>query len=95
MKRYVLKGKKVKPCQNLSQWLEFLGSERHLQKTKIGNTLISTVFVGISQEETPLLFETTVFDGNLTLQSQKWETWDEAITGHQRAVQEIRMSSLD
>lgn len=95
MKHYVLDGKLAKLCPNLYEWGQwFETANRAVAKTKIGDILVSTVFLGLdhnfSDEGDPLLFETLVFDsegeGGEML---RYFTWDEAEAGHKEMVKRI------
>jgi hypothetical protein len=90
---YVLRGKTPAPCDDLMQWAEeFETRDRHVKKTEIGGSDISTVFLGIdhafgfSQDAAPMLFETMVFGGWLDGFQERCSTWAEAEVMHDRIV---------
>jgi hypothetical protein len=69
---------------------------RIVGKTMIGETLVSTVFLGLDhgygQHASPVLFETMVFgpaDPNQYIQ-ERYCTWDEALKGHEEIVSMLR-----
>jgi hypothetical protein len=54
---------------------------------------VSTVFLGLDHSfgrGPPLVFETMVFDDYLTGDCWRWSTWDEAVEGHNRAVEGLK-----
>ena len=62
--------------------------------TKIGDAVISTVFLGLdyrgSRRGLPLLFETKVFGGSLDRFLNRCATWDKAEAMHAEAVAFVR-----
>lgn len=65
-------------------------------KTSIGEFCVSTVFLGVdhnynyynyySNNGDPILLETAVFNGEHTLEIDRYSTVDEALLGHERLV---------
>lgn len=91
---YKLIGKKAVPCEDVMEWSSFLKNDRTLAKTKLGDILISTVFLGINHSfgnGPPLLFETMVFDAAEEEICERYSTWDQAETGHRAIVEKIRI----
>ena len=62
--------------------------------TKIGDVVISTVFLGLdyrgSRRGLPLLFETKVFGGSLDRFLNRCATWDKAEAMHAEVVAFVR-----
>jgi len=92
---YKLMGRLAVPCKDFLEWGDCLRSpERHVGDEHVGAVRISTVFLGIDQNhgfcELPILFETMVFRGGQPAECWRYETWDEAETGHKAAVALVR-----
>lgn len=68
--------------------------ERCVAKTYHGKIRISTVFLSIDHrfgdEGPPILFETMVFGGNLDGEQRRYETWDQAVLGHENMVARVK-----
>ncbi len=67
----------------------------HVGDDTINGFRISTVFMGIwhglhSATCAPIVFETMVFDDNADIYAERHCTWDEALEGHQRAIQWVK-----
>jgi hypothetical protein len=91
---YVLRDKTPVPCDDPMQWTEeFETRDRHVKKTWIGGTYISTVFLGIDhavdQDVSPILFETMIFGGSLDRFYECCSTWAEAEIMHDRIVHQV------
>jgi len=74
-----------------AQWFE--NSDRTVAKTQIGESEVSTVFIGLDHSfgEGPLqLFETIVFDGPLADEMVRYSTWEEAEKGHKVMVDRVK-----
>ncbi len=89
--KYILDGKNVKSA-SLEEWAKwFETAERHVAKTTINdNVNVSTVFLGLDHsfgDGPPLLFETMIFGGKHDQYQERFETWEQAETGHQVAVE--------
>lgn len=89
---WVLDGHKAVPTENIHEWSRMFdeGRKRVVAQTHVGETFVSTVFLGIDHsygEGPPLLFETMVFDdedmGSLT---RRYATWEQAERGHAEVV---------
>ncbi len=96
--RYILEGKTAVQCPDLHQWASWMEKDkRRVGKTKVGETEISTVFLGLdhSFEDSPytILFETLIFGGKLNQQGERYSTWEEAEIGHEKWV--VKVSRLD
>lgn len=92
--QYILDGKKPIPCDDIKTWARwFEGADRHVAKTEIGNSKVSTVFLGLDHnfcDGKPLLFETMTFP-DCEIQ-ERYSTWDEAEAGHNRIVQMLKLT---
>lgn len=95
----------VKDLLEWGKWFE--GNDRQVGLDLIGDFRISTVFLGMDhnyfQGESPILFETMVFDHSKPrevkldggppvtvyddLGQWRYSTWDEALEGHRRVVE--------
>ena len=61
----------------------------------IGDVQVSTVFLGLDHrfgDGTPILFETMIFGGEHDEYQERYETWDEALEGHKRAIEMVKKS---
>ncbi|HEY6143716.1 MAG TPA: hypothetical protein VIV55_09930 [Flavobacterium sp.] len=93
MNWYILKGK----IPEKVGWEEYLnwgynGGNTKVDRTDIGNILVSTVFLGIDhsfRSDVPILFETMIFGGELEGYQERYSTWDEAVKGHKRACDRV------
>lgn len=64
----------------------------HVKYTDLGDAHVSTIFVGMNHRlfgaGPPLVFETMVLSDDDALRGQwRYSSWDDAITGHDTAVQ--------
>ena len=87
MDHYILVGKKAVSVDFLewAKWFEC--ADRVVEKTDIGDSVVSTVFLGLdhrfnNSEGAPLIFETLVFGGEMDGETFRYSTWEEAETGH-------------
>jgi hypothetical protein len=95
MGNYILgiDGRTPVKCDDVLEWAKhFNKEERTVQKTKIGNVEVSTVFLGIDHRFTedgpPILFETMIFgDKRFEDFQERYCTYDEAIAGHKEAIE--------
>ena len=87
---YVLDGHKPVVEPDLAKWAAFMyaGELRKVAQTrsKNGKVLIATVFLGVSYEHPPRLFETMVFRGRVTIATYHYGTWAEAERGHKSCL---------
>lgn len=84
---YKLVGKEIVPTE------KFELEGRTVAKTKIGDVMVSTVFLGIDHSfgrGPPMLFETMVFGGPMDQYQERCSTWDEAVEMHERLVARVR-----
>lgn len=92
--RYILNedGQPV-PCEDLLVWArEFGKSDRIVAQDRIGDVLVSTVFLGLNHNfggGAPILYETMVFGGPLDGEMERYETRAQAEAGHARMVEKV------
>ena len=89
--------KTYKPCtleEHFSQIENlFKQGKKHVGKDIINGKLVSTVWLGVDHNHFgghPLLFETMVFESEdvwVDIYCERYSTWDEAIAGHEKAIQ--------
>lgn len=51
---------------------------------------VSTIWMGMSLDDPPLIFETMVFGGKLARRSERYATEAEAETGHERWIAKVK-----
>lgn len=92
--KYVLDGKTPVPVSDVIEWgTWFESADRHVSQTKIGGVTVSTVFLGLDHSfgsDPPVLFETMVFGGLLDEEMARYETWDQAVAGHDAMVERVK-----
>lgn len=75
-----------------AMWFE--KSDRTIAKTNVGDTLVSTVFLGIDhnfdEQGLPVLFETMVFGGALDEYQERYTSAEEAEWGHEQIVKRVK-----
>jgi hypothetical protein len=82
----------ARPAKDYAEAATFEDPARRLvRKDRAADVEVSTVFLGIdhnySGEGPPLLFETMLFrDGKPLDYQERYATWDEAVSGHARAL---------
>jgi len=81
------------------RWVQSLPED---QRTGIGNIVdrwqgdgvtVSTVFLGLDHgygTDLPIVFETMIFGGERDEHCERYATWDEAKSGHDKIVNEIK-----
>lgn len=78
--------------RSLMRWGEWMAStrnERRVVRNKIGDVLVSTVFLGLDHgygSGPPILWETMIFGGKHDRYQERYSTRADAEAGHQRAV---------
>lgn len=94
--KYILDGKTPVRANDLTQWAswyEKADEVRRVAWTTIGDTDVSTVFLGLDHsfgDGPPLLFETMIFNHpELEDYQERYTTWEEAEAGHARAVRKV------
>jgi len=68
-------------------------AERRVAYTKVGDTTISTVWLGLDHQfgdGPPLIFETMVFEGPLNEEQIRYSTEAQAVAGHDQMVALVR-----
>ena len=92
----------VVPCEDDDvEWDRIFSddSSRRVGLTVVDGYIVSTVFLGINHRLTtvdgdgpPIVFETMIFkgDSNTDLYMDRYCTWDEAVKGHEVAVQLVK-----
>lgn len=80
-----LVNKKIVPMDDIIKWAQWFGAaDRHVGKDKIGDHVVSTVFLGINHWGH--WFETIIFrengESDEDLEMQRYRTYDEAKKGH-------------
>lgn len=91
---------KLGPNKELIQVIQpepgfFQSPERVVGKDKVGDTEISTVFLGLDHrmlpmQGDPVVFETMTFSDTLDEQCVRYCTWDEAEKGHKEMVDYVK-----
>lgn len=92
------------PC-TIAEWGTFL-EDRHNRKvafSELGDIHISTVFLGLDHscwEGRPIVFETMIFDKSgddiwRDIYMDRYSTWDEALDGHQKAIEWVTRGAKD
>jgi len=74
-----------------AKWMEF--ADRKIANSYVGDVNISTVFLGIDHSFSgtePVLFETMVFGGDLDQEQYRYETFGQAIKGHDEMVKRVK-----
>lgn len=94
MTYWMLDGTTVKRCPDLETWMLWMSrARRQVNRTVVGEVLVSTVFTGIDSgglESSPRVFETMVFDPDRGRRGFRYCTWQEAVEGHKQACDEVR-----
>jgi len=80
-----------RPCK-ITEWSEqFEKINKHVADDVINGKKVSTVWLGLNHNffhGIPLLFETMVFDENgRDIYMERYATWDEAESGHKKAIE--------
>ncbi len=98
--KYILNGHEPVPCEDLMVWAKWIEeNSRQVARDQINNDVyVSTVFLGIDYsfgEGAPVLFETMVFGGSMDQEMDRYLTWDEAMVGHKKMVERVKLESKD
>jgi len=94
--RYKLDGHETVVVHDLIEWATWMESaERAVCKDQIGDSKVSTVFLGLdhaapSAVTPPLLFETMVFGGPMDDECRHYATWGQAEAGHAEMMAEVQ-----
>lgn len=93
IRRYILHNQEPLVCPDLLVWARWM-DDRNNTKIKRDelpdNITVSTVFLGLDHnygEGKPILFETMIFGWEHGEYQERYCTWDEAIKGHQKAIE--------
>lgn len=98
--RYILVDGKPVQEPDLYKWASWIGNskDRFIKSTIIGDTKISTVFLGLDHryigEGMPILFESMCFGGELDQEMERYTSLEDAKRGHSLMCQKVR-SHLD
>lgn len=68
-------------------------SNRKVASNEFDGVIVSTVFLGLDHSfggETPILFETLVFNGPMDGEMERYTTWDEAEIGHAKMCERVK-----
>ncbi len=90
---YILEGHTPVSCDLMTWGRSLTLHNRIVKKEAIGDSLVSTVFLGLDHEagnEPPLLFETLVFEGPLADEMDRYSTWEQAEQGHAAMVERVK-----
>ena len=97
IKYYILKNKKVIPCDWMTWAVWFEKADWQVAKDTFGNACVSTVFLGLNHslgDGPPMLFETMVFGGTLDQEQTQCSTWDEAKQMHLAMVKRVETGKV-
>jgi hypothetical protein len=90
---YKLDGRRVVPAKNIeaAEMIDDV-SKRIIEKTRIGDSEISTVFLVVNHGwgEFPILFETMIFGGNRNSETYRCSTYAQAEAQHKMAIDLVR-----
>lgn len=78
-----------------AQWMESEKGNRVVQQTAVGEVSVSTVFLGLDHGfgGKPKWFESMVFGGTMDGEQERYETWNEAVAGHEKLVARVKESA--
>lgn len=91
---YNLDGKIPVPCES-ENWVYKDRTENLVQTELAGDVRIGTVFLGVDLNRgkgKPLFFKSRVFGGSLDGEVYWYETWNEAIDGHEKLVLRVKQA---
>ena len=105
MRMYILVDNIVVKTDDIDLWSDNLLKTRSIKYTEFGDSIsVSTVFLGLdhsppivstTKNTGPILFETMVFGSKYEDYQERYQTYDEAILGHERIcamVDEVRIN---
>ena len=82
---------------DVKKWAKWFGrADRHIGYTKIGRVNISTIFLGMVSIDNgftcdkPVLWETMIFGGKHDQYQERYCTKEEALIGHEKAVELVK-----
>lgn len=83
---------------DMMEWAQWLSADRNkviVKQETFGEVRVSTVFLGLNHawlgQGPPLIFETMIFGGKEDGYQDRYSTWDEAIKGHQKAIELLKL----
>jgi hypothetical protein len=86
-----------RPCSNEEWGSQFSNFEKRcVSKEKVNEWEVSTIWFGLNMnifsQTNPLVFETMVFkdDNYIEIYHDRYSTWDEAVEGHQKAIEWVK-----
>jgi len=87
-----------KPTLEVSDWLEENQEKRVVKQDHVGDVFISTVFLGLDHSwprdnNIPLLWETMIFGGEHDQYMDRYTSYEDAVEGHQKALNLVNKSS--
>lgn len=96
---YILDGRVPVPVATSREWAAWrLIADRRVAADKVGDVLVSTVFLGIDHNWAgvgpPILFETLVFGGPLGGAMERYSSWEHAEQGHAAMLALVRVAEL-
>ena len=91
---YILDGKEPIEVSDITAWaVQFEMADRIVKQTPLHHdVVVSTIFLGLDHQwgdGPPLLFETRIFGGKHDQDQWPYSTWDEAVAGHNKVVDEL------
>lgn len=92
---YYLEGKKIVRTTSVQIWGLAFEKNRIIEQTTIGDAFVSTVFLGVDYNfmqgkgHKPILFETMIFGGVANDFQERYETYEQAEQGHQKACEMV------
>lgn len=84
------------PIESLEEWGNLMEDSNYkiVKQTTIGKVLISTVWLGLDHnfllKGPPMIFETMVFKGSLDGEQERYETEEQAKTGHEEMIKRVK-----
>ena len=90
---YDLRGRPI----TAKEWAKAMKTDRHIGDTKLwfGRLRISTVWLGLDHGfkpgGKPVIFETMVFNGDDSLEQERYSTIDEALAGHVKYIKKYKV----
>lgn len=67
-----------------------LVDDNHVASTRMGPYHVSTIWIGVSFEPVPEIFETMVFVYGKSIARARYTTEEDALAGHKKIVEEFR-----
>ncbi len=98
---FLNKDKTYRPCDVLEWTYQMEHVDRCVGGDIIKEKFVSTVWLGLDHRINggrPLLFETMVFEEHRAghdIYCQRYSTWDEAVAGHEHAIQWVKRGCKD